>query len=70
MCAITVFEARDITKVYHMGEVEVHALRGVDLHLLESEFIVLLGPSGSGSSHIWPKTRCISSPFWTNYCSF
>jgi putative ABC transport system ATP-binding protein len=45
-----VFAARDITKVYHMGEVEVHALRGVSLDLLESEFLVLLGPSGSGKS--------------------
>jgi putative ABC transport system ATP-binding protein len=45
-----VFSARDITKVYHMGEVEVHALRGITLELLESEFLVLLGPSGSGKS--------------------
>ena len=45
-----VFEAHGITKVYHMGEVEVHALRGVDVRLLESEFLVLLGPSGSGKS--------------------
>ncbi len=47
---VTVFEASGVTKVYHMGEIEVHALRGVDLALLESEFIVLLGPSGSGKS--------------------
>ncbi|HEY0874146.1 MAG TPA: ABC transporter ATP-binding protein [Vicinamibacterales bacterium] len=46
----TVFSAQDITKVYHMGEVEVHALRGVSLELRESEFLVLLGPSGSGKS--------------------
>jgi putative ABC transport system ATP-binding protein len=46
----TVFSAHGITKVYHMGEVEVHALRGVDLELRESEFLVLLGPSGSGKS--------------------
>ena len=46
----TVFRARGVTKVYHMGEVDVHALRGVDLDLYESEFIVLLGPSGSGKS--------------------
>ena len=45
-----VFIARDITKVYHMGEVDVHALRGVSLELFESEFLVLLGPSGSGKS--------------------
>jgi putative ABC transport system ATP-binding protein len=45
-----VFVARDVTKVYHMGEVEVHALRGVSLELFESEFLVLLGPSGSGKS--------------------
>ncbi|HSW38396.1 MAG TPA: ABC transporter ATP-binding protein [Acidobacteriota bacterium] len=45
-----VFRATGITKTYHMGEVDVHALRGVDLELKESEFIVLLGPSGSGKS--------------------
>jgi putative ABC transport system ATP-binding protein len=48
--ATTVFEARNLTKVYHMGEVEVHALRGVDLELFEHEFVVFLGPSGSGKS--------------------
>jgi putative ABC transport system ATP-binding protein len=46
----SVFEARGVTKVYHMGEVEVPALRGVDLDLREGEFLVLLGPSGSGKS--------------------
>jgi putative ABC transport system ATP-binding protein len=45
-----VFVARDLTKVYHMGEVDVHALNGVDLELFEGEFAVLLGPSGSGKS--------------------
>ena len=48
--AVPVFEARGLTKTYHMGEVEVHALRGVDLDLLASEFVVILGPSGSGKS--------------------
>jgi putative ABC transport system ATP-binding protein len=45
-----VYEARDLTKVYHMGEVSVQALRGVDIQLYESELIVLLGHSGSGKS--------------------
>ena len=47
---IAVFQARGLTKTYHMGEVEVCALRGVDLDLYAGEFAVLLGPSGSGKS--------------------
>ncbi len=46
----TVFSAKGITKVYSMGEVKVHALRGVDVELWEGEFTVLLGHSGSGKS--------------------
>jgi putative ABC transport system ATP-binding protein len=45
-----VFEARALTKVYHMGDVQVHALRGVDMDLFRGELLVLLGPSGSGKS--------------------
>jgi putative ABC transport system ATP-binding protein len=45
-----VFRARGLTKVYDMGEVQVHALRGIDLDLFTGEFAVLLGPSGSGKS--------------------
>lgn len=46
----SVYEAHDLTKVYHMGEVSVHALRGVDIELRAGELIVLLGHSGSGKS--------------------
>jgi putative ABC transport system ATP-binding protein len=45
-----VFVARGLTKIYPMGEIEVHALRGVDFDLFRREFVVLLGPSGSGKS--------------------
>src|SRR5512137_702723 len=45
-----VFQVRDLTKVYRMGEVAVHALRGVDMELYSGELVVLLGPSGSGKS--------------------
>ncbi len=45
-----VFEARRLAKIYDMGEVQVHALRGVDLELYSGELVVLLGPSGSGKS--------------------
>ena len=45
-----VFCARGVTKIYDMGEVRVHALRGVTTTIPESELVVLLGPSGSGKS--------------------
>jgi putative ABC transport system ATP-binding protein len=47
---VPVLQAQALTKVYHMGEVDVWALRGVDFELFEGEFVVLLGPSGSGKS--------------------
>src|SRR5918994_588028 len=45
-----VFHVHRVSKIYRMGEVEVHALRGIDLDLYDRELVVLLGASGSGKS--------------------
>ena len=45
-----VFRVRDVSKIYAMGEVDVHALRSVDLDLFAGELLVILGASGSGKS--------------------
>ena len=57
-----VFSARGVTKLYQMGEIEVKALRGVDLDLLAGEFIVLLGASGSGKSTLLNILGGLDSP--------
>ncbi len=48
--ATPIYRVRGLTRTYRMGEVEIHALRGVDLDLYAGEFVVLLGASGSGKS--------------------
>ena len=57
-----VFATRGLTKTYHMGEFDVHALNGVDLDLHPGEFVVLLGPSGSGKSTLLNILGGLDSP--------
>ncbi|MEE0944209.1 MAG: ABC transporter ATP-binding protein [Clostridia bacterium] len=51
-----------ITKVYKMGENEVRALDGVDLHIMPHEFVSIIGPSGSGKSTLMNMIGCLDVP--------
>ncbi|HGE72833.1 TPA: ABC transporter ATP-binding protein [Candidatus Poribacteria bacterium] len=60
-------EAHDLRKVYQMGGIEVHALRGVTLEVEKGDFVAIMGPSGSGKSSLMDILGCLSRPTSGSY---
>ena len=57
-----VIDIRDVSKVYQMGEIQVHALRGVSLTVHQGEMMAIMGPSGSGKSTLMNVLGCLDLP--------
>jgi putative ABC transport system ATP-binding protein len=64
---MSLIELRDVGRSYNLGEVEVHALRGVTLNIERGEYVALIGPSGSGKSTLMNTLGCLDRPTQGSY---
>jgi putative ABC transport system ATP-binding protein len=62
-----VIQVKDLTKVYKMGEVEVRALKGINLEIRDKEFVAVMGTSGSGKSTFMSILGCLDEPTSGDY---